>query len=567
MEFLKKLFVQSKAHLHGLGASQRAAIALCVIVMVGALFWLLQWSAKPETVVLLNQDLSPDELGRIQIRLDDAGATYQVRNNRIYVSPDQRAMWLARLGEQQVLPSDLSVTFDTLIKDQSPFLNMDEQAWRRSVAMGNEMARVLREFSGVADARVFIDKTDKRGIGRAPTVPTASIYVKMKPGAELDKNKVFALASFVAKAVGGLNVKNVGVTDATTGRSYSVPDPSEPGSFDDLDDRRRKEEYFTQKLMKLFAHIPGLLVGVHAELDPEMKTVESTKYGKPVKTSEQTETTTEDRGSGGASPGVVANTARAAAGGGMNEKLEKSNGKEEYVGGVDKTVETSDRMRNGLKSLNASINVPRSYFVGIYRQTNPGKEPKDTDLDPLIKEQLAKIKKQASALIPAAAPAGPLAVADDAHIQVDWFYDASLPGMATMAEAETNNEMMGWVKAYAGQAGLGAMAIVSLLAMVMMVRKASAAPILPGEEPPPEPLPLPRHARRSRGAESGMDADVFVAASPVGEAQVSEGLLVGREVDENAVRAQQVVEQVSQLIDDDPDTAAALVKRWVESSK
>ncbi|MGB9626583.1 MAG: hypothetical protein ACPMAQ_17145, partial [Phycisphaerae bacterium] len=160
----------------------------------------------------------------------------------------------------------------------------------------------------------------------------------------------------------------------------------------------------------------------------------------------------------------------------------------------------------------------------------------------------------------------PLAAADDSHIQVDWFYDAPLPGMAVV-EAGAGNEVMGWVKAYAGQAGLGALAIVSLLAMMMVVRRASAAPILPGEEPPPEPLPLSRHARKARAAEPGIDPEIFVAGSPVGEAQVTEGLLVGREVDENAVRAQQVVEQVSQLIEDDPDTAAALVKRWVESSK
>jgi len=98
-------------------------------------------------------------------------------------------------------------------------------------------------------------------------------------------------------------------------------------------------------------------------------------------------------------------------------------------------------------------------------------------------------------------------------------------------------------------------------------RNASAAPILPGEEPPPEPSPLSRHAKKGRAAEAGIDPEIFVAGSPVGEAQVTEGLLVGREVDENAVRAQQVVEQVSQLIEDDPDTAAALVKRWVESSR
>ncbi len=563
MDFLQKVFAQSKAHLQGLSLSQRVAIGLCVVVMLGALAWLVQWSATPERVALLNQDLTAEELGRIQARLDGAGAAYEVRNNRIYVSPDTRALWLARLGEEHALPSDLTVSFDSLIREQSPFLNMEEQAWRRSVAMGNELARVVREFSGVADARVFIDKAEKRGLGRSATAPTASVYVKMKPGAELDRNRVFALASFVARSVSGLNLKNVGVTDATTGRSYTVPDPDSPGSFDDLDDRRRKEEYFTQKLLHVFAHIPGLLVGVHAELDPESRTVESTKYGKPVKTREQTETMTQDRGSAGAVPGVVANTARAAGGGGTADKMERTNGSEEYLAGVDKTVETSDRMRNGLRSLRASINVPRSYLAGVFRQANGGKEPTDSELEPLIKEQLAKIRKQAGAIIPPAPSQDPLAPADDSHIQVDWFYDMAVPGAVFAEAGGAGRDVLALARSYAGPAGLALLAVMSLFAAVMLVRRASDAPIVPGEGLKPDPLT--RLGGLDVAAEAGEDG--YAAAAPVGEAQVTSGLLVGREVDEGAVRAQQQIEQVSQLIEDDPSVAAQLIKRWVESSK
>lgn len=569
MDFLRRIIAQSKVHLHGLSPSQRVAIGLCVVVLVAALFWVVNWAASPELVALLNQDLSPDEMGRIQTRLDNAGATYQVRNNRIYVAPDTRAMWLARLGEQQALPDDLSVGFGSLIKESNAFINMDEQAWRRSVALSNELARVLREFSGVSDARVFIDKSEKRGLGRVPTIPTASVYVKMKPGNELDKAKVFALASFVARSVAGLPVKNVGVTDATTGRSYTVPDPNDPAAFDDLDDRKRKEEYFTQKLLHVFGHIPGLLVGVYAELDPETRTVESTKYGKPVKTREETESTTQDRGTAAAAPGVVANTARAAGGGGVADKLEKNRGSEEYLAGVDKTVETSDRMRNGLKSLRASINVPRSYFAAIYRQQNGDKEPKDADLDPLIKDQIARIRKQALAIIPSP-PSREEAAPSEDHIRVDWFYDAPMPAMMVADATGFSGQAMGLAREYGGRAGLAALAVGGLLAMLLLVRKASEAPILPGEEPPPRLEPLPR--RRRRGAEDAtegvaMEPEVFVAGPPVGEAQVTEGLLVGREVDEAAVRAQQQVEQVSQLIQDDPEVAAQLIRKWVETAK
>jgi len=560
MEFLKKLVAQSKTHLGSLTISQRAAIGLCVIIIIGALAWLMQWSAKPELTPLVNQDLTAEELGRIQSRLSDAGAQYQVSGSRILVKPDERALWLARLGEQQALPSDLTITFESLMKDQSPFINMDEQAWRRQVATSGELSKIVRQFSGVADARVLVDKTEKRGVGRAPTVPTASVSIKMRAGQELDRAKVHAIASLVASSVAGMNVKNVTVVDASTGVAFSVSDPSEPGSFDDLDDRRRKEQYFRDKLAAQFGYIPGIHIGIHAELDPDAKKTETTKFGKPVKISEETESTSQERGGGGTPPGVVPNTARSVAGGSSAEKMEKSRGKEDFQAGVDKTVEISERMRHGLKNLHASINIPHSYYVNVFKSTNPGKEPTGADLDPLIRLETEKVQKQAMNLI---------AASDKSFVQVDTYYD-TMP--TELAEAETaTGEMIGWVKAYGGQAGLMALAIVSLLMMLMLVRRSSEGPVLPGEEPP-KPIIFVGRRGSGRGGAKEKDVEeipeeVWASAAPIGEAQATSGMLEGREVTEEEIRAQQVIEQVTQLVTDDPETAASLVHGWIEADE
>jgi flagellar biosynthesis/type III secretory pathway M-ring protein FliF/YscJ len=556
MDFLKHLFTSTKSHLSGLGLSQKAAIALCVVVIVGALAWLMQWSAQPQLVPLVSQDLTPDELGRIQSRMADSGATFEVRDNRVFVLPDERSLWLARLGEQQVLPSDLTITFESLMKDSSPFINMDEQAWRRQVALSSELSKILRRFSGVADARVIVDKTERRGFGGPPTVPTASVSVKMRGNAELDRAKVHAMASLVASSVAGLDLKNVTVVDATTGKAYSVPDPDSAGAFDDLDDRRRKEQYFRESLLTYFAYIPGVHIGVHAELDPDAKRMERTVYGKPVPTKSESETMTQQRGAAGAPPGVVTNTSRAIQTSGTAEKLDKSVESEEYLAGVDKTVEVSERMRHGLKSLYAAISIPRSYLVSIYKKNNPDKEPTNTDLEPIIQETLAMVKKQAMNLI---------AATDAAQVQVDWFHDTEPPDMA-VADVRKSDELMAYVKTYGGQAGIAALAVVSLLMMLMMVRRASEGPVLPGEEPP-KPIFFARGQRRggsSRGDESESE-EIWAASAPVGEARTTTAMLEGREVSAEEVRAQQVIEQVSEIIADDPNTAAGLLRNWIES--
>ena len=45
-----------------------------------------------------------------------------------------------------------------------------------------------------------------------------------------------------------------------------------------------------------------------------------------------------------------------------------------------------------------------------------------------------------------------------------------------------------------------------------------------------------------------------------------DSMLDGMELDEDAVRAQQMLEQVSTLVEENPDAAATLVKRWLNRS-
>jgi flagellar biosynthesis/type III secretory pathway M-ring protein FliF/YscJ len=48
-----------------------------------------------------------------------------------------------------------------------------------------------------------------------------------------------------------------------------------------------------------------------------------------------------------------------------------------------------------------------------------------------------------------------------------------------------------------------------------------------------------------------------------GEASESEQLLDGMELDDDAVRAQQMLDQVSNMVKENPEGAASLVKRWM----
>jgi flagellar biosynthesis/type III secretory pathway M-ring protein FliF/YscJ len=81
-----------------------------------------------------------------------------------------------------------------------------------------------------------------------------------------------------------------------------------------------------------------------------------------------------------------------------------------------------------------------------------------------------------------------------------------------------------------------------------MVKKGAPAPIV---IPPPEPKVTPT---------------LPSAEEAVGEATEGDAMLDGMELDEDSVKAQQMLSQVSEMVGENPEAAANLVKRWLNRS-
>ena len=557
MEYFRKLILQTRQYLTGLNTSQRLAIGACAAAMGLSMLWLISWAGSAEMVPLLDQRLTAAEVGRITQVLDAERVRYRVTGDMISVPSADRARLQARLAQQNALPEDISIGFDKLIADSSPWLSADEQSWRRAVAKGNELSKVLRNFDGVRDARVFLDVNVKRRIDQPAVQPTASVFVKLAPGTEMTRERVFGIASFVARAVPGLLISNVGVTDAVTGVSHSVPRPEDTLAFDDLDDRQKKERYFADRIRELLNNIPGLRVAVHAELNPELTRITREEHGKPVPTRERTENTESSEVPPSGEPGVVSNVtpnAPVAAGG---SRTEKSLSEVTYDARADSTRTTIERPRHGLVSLSVAVNVPRSYLAAIYRKSNEGREPSDQELAGFAgtADTMTKIQNMVQGILPAAEQA-------ESKVTVAWFHDDASIAFADVMQAGVPAGMIDYVRTYGGQAGLGALALLSLLLMLLMVRRVGEGPVLPGEEPP-EPRGL--FGRKTRAAQPEMEE--FVASPPVGEAAPSDQLLVGMEVDEKTLHTQKIIDQVADMVKDDPQMSASILQRWIELAK
>ncbi len=96
--------------------------------------------------------------------------------------------------------------------------------------------------------------------------------------------------------------------------------------------------------------------------------------------------------------------------------------------------------------------------------------------------------------------------------------------------------------------GLGGLAVISLAMMFMMVRKAGARAELPS---PAEVAGIPPTLLQSD------HGDI------VGEAEQSALALEGVELDDDALRRQPMLDQISDMVNKNPDEAAGLLRRWI----
>ncbi len=553
MEFLRKLIIQTKDHLKGLTLSQRLAIGSCVALIAVSLLWLVNWAQKPTMVPLLDQPMRTDDLAAIQSHLDTVGVKYQVNGDRILVPADERLRLKGLLGENHLLPSDISIGFSKIIEESNAFLSSDQQSRRWTLALSNELARTLNNFTWIQRARVFVNDAHQRRVGSPSIRPTASVNLALKSGQELDEGRVRAVAALVSGAVAGMDIADVNIVDAQ-GRSYQVRKDDGTSGLDDLEARQKKERYFRDNVVALLDFIPGVRVRVHADLDPEQRVESSTKYGEPVMVEKESEGETQQRGTSAGEPGVVPNATVGVATGGGSEKSERERNHNLFKAEVDVTQTKIESARYGIKRLTASILVPRSYLSAIFKKANADKEPSDEELEAAKSTQkvLDDIRRKVANAL--GAKPGEADV-----VEVSWFYDQAIMSFDEVMAAGMDEGMMKFVRAYGTKAGLGALAVMSLLMMLMMVRKVGEGPVLPGEEPPQGKIIKVRGKKEPEVEE--MD---FSAAEPVGEALETEPLMMAKEVDEATLQTQRVVDQIMEMVKEDPRAAGQILQKWID---
>ncbi len=570
MEFFSKYVSQIRAQLAGLTMSQKLLIGLLIVVMIGVIFGVVVSSAKPEMVVLIPQAMAPDEINRVVMYLKGK-YEYQVEADKVLVPSEKAYAIRGELFAAQALPKDTTVAFAELIKSNTLWDTNEQQSRKWNYATQEVLTKMLRYFPYIEDGTVVIARGEKQGIGRDAIPSSASVTVKVRNNEGLTGNQVTAIVDMIRGAVPGLKREDVHVTDGQ--RVYHAPSGDTPMPTDLLAYKKSIEDELTRKLWIMFADVGNIKIAVNVVPDMTSRVRDDTQFNpkvvKAVK-SETTRETTSSEGSGnGGEPGVKSNGTASAtdAGAGRPRSSQASNDAtstyENYVSRTEEKAVLAPGTE--IKDMTASISLPRSYFLAIYRRIakDPKADPEDDKLQPVIDTQLKQAQARAKNTIGAKS---------DEQIRVDWFDDTivlkGLDASGSGAGLASSGSIASMVSQYAKQAVLGAVALAVLGMMLMMVRR--AVPSTAGNDIDPSVFfgnsgggSGGGKGRRKKDDPAALDVgdDVF------GEAGEGDAVLTGIELDDETLQSRKMVDEVSLMVKENPENAAALVKRWMQKGK
>lgn len=552
MDRIRQQLTHISKQLHVLSTSQRIAIGLCGALLVLSVFWLIQWSSSIEYVPLAGRSLTYEELDAAEVALHDAGIPYKLRGRTILVRSDDRDSVPRVLHSSNVISQADLMDMESLARDSNPFRAPKEREFNEIYAKGNTIARIIETSDVVESARVLINPATKRRIGGPNSVPTATVSVKLSPGRDMTTAVVESLARQVAGAVSGLEVYSVYITDARTGRSYSVPHPDDADYAGYLAKYKDHERHLLSKILERFsADIPGLRASVSVDLDLNRTSRTTHRWDSPQPKTESRSETQSGSSPTPAEPGVHANTGTALTAGGGAQTSSTTDETTEYFPVQPTEVETVESRAPVVRSATATVGVPRSYIVSLFRLKNPDAEsPSDSDIAAEQKAELSRITAGVARIIGQPTEAVKVDVYPDLEFAATGTSWSQVPGGIGGMEADEGQltAATDLLDAYGAPFGLGFLALVSLFMMSRIIRKSEAL--------------IPDHLPDSPDAE-GVGV-LNVPGATVGEAVTSEGYLTGHEVDDETLRQQQLSEEVSRMVEEDPASAADLIGRWIE---
>ena len=545
MDLFKAQFERISRQLAGLSPSQKMLTAALVAIMIMTLIMWGRYAGEPETVSLFSYPLAADKAGNVLTVLDANGIKATSTGDKILVPSDQKTRAYSLLAYANALPRADKDSFEEILKNVNPLQSESMTDRLTNHAREVSLGQLIGEFPEVADAKVMIAESQAVRIGGGGE-PRASISIQTRDGAKGSQKLAEAAATLVEGTLSGLDRSKIHVViNGVAAHLKNLPTDGMEAS--DLQQAAHTAELnLEQKIREHFVYISGILVHVTCAVNNTKTEEHSTKFdGKnSVSKEKENHTISEENtnpaptgGEGGAVPNSsVAVGGSATSGGGANTKESTDTKYENFV----PTTEIHTQTPAGeTKAMAAAVRVPYDYFVAAYKTFHKGSaEVSDAVLEPFVTQQLQSIKRDVMNAT----------LLKDQDVEVNYYIDTT----PTVAAAPAAPSVLSSTLLNTGrlkEVALGVLALVSLFMVSTVVKRGNGQP-----------------AVVSSTSVAPVDDVLEAREELAGTVGAADSSLTGLELDEESIRSQQVVKQVSGLVKENPDSAAAMVKRWLNEA-
>jgi flagellar M-ring protein FliF len=279
MRFLRQLYEQLRAIYLGMSRTRRifllALTATCLIVLVALGIFAFQTDYQ-----VLYSGLSPEDAGVITAKLQSQGVPFRLNaNGATILVPADRVSQLRVDFAAEGVPSKGKgfEIFDEMNVGMTPFLqhvNLDR-------ALQAELARTIMQVEPVVHARVHLVRPEQTPFVREQKPATASVVLKLKPGAVLSRSTAQGIVALVSRSVEGLNPEQVTLVD-TSGRLLSENKGDTPAPVaSQMEYRRELETYLSNRAEDMLSQVLGpgrAVVRVTAEVNFQHQKTKKESY-------------------------------------------------------------------------------------------------------------------------------------------------------------------------------------------------------------------------------------------------------------------------------------------------
>lgn len=272
------------------GLLSGAALTVVVVVLV----------FQHVTYGMLFTNLDAEQAGPVVEKLRERHVDYKLSNGGRTILVPEKDVYQLRLELAGEVPQGGGGGGYELF-DRSKFglTNFMEQVTSRR-ALEGELARTIGSLDEVLTARVHLVVPERSVFADETRAPSASIVLRLKPGAALGQKQVQGIAALTAGAVEGLNTDNVSIVDATGNLLTNKDgtrglDPVAAARYEAENDVARSLEEKAQSLLEQVVGAHNSAVRVYVELDFDKLERDSETYD-PEKSAIRSEQSSEQSG-------------------------------------------------------------------------------------------------------------------------------------------------------------------------------------------------------------------------------------------------------------------------------